>query len=108
MNNELEGVNGNEKNFQTEIFSNDGYCQNGVDVQCECKLEVHSEGEEEEECVVRQQMTETYVEFAIKDESTEPKGTTDDERYVLLVEVYTDLLQYHYSCVVRLGKIKSD
>jgi hypothetical protein len=84
MNTELETRNGNEKNIQTAVFSNDDYCQNGVDIQCEFKVEVHSEGEDGEECVVRQQMTEKYVEFPMKNENTDPKGTTDDERYVLL------------------------
>jgi len=59
MNTEFEIINGNEKNFQTEVFTNN-YCQNGVDIQYECKLEVHSEGEDGEECVVRQDMSEKY------------------------------------------------
>jgi hypothetical protein len=29
-------------------------------------------------------MTEKYVSVAIKNESTDPKGTTEDERYVLV------------------------
>lgn len=84
MNNEFEVVNGNEKNIQTGVFTHGDYCQNGVDIQCECKLEVHSEGEDGEECVIKQHMREKYVEFEMKHENTDPKGTTDDERYVLL------------------------
>jgi hypothetical protein len=81
MNTEFETVNGNKESIQTEVFTNDNYCQNGVDIQYECKLEVHSEGEE---CVVTQDMTEKYVEFEMNHENIDPKGTTDDERCVLL------------------------
>jgi hypothetical protein len=84
MNTEFEVVNRSEKNIQTEVVTNDNYCQNGVDIQYECKLEVHSEGEDGEECVVTQDMTEKYVEFEMNHENTDPKGTTDDERCVLL------------------------
>jgi hypothetical protein len=97
MNTELERLNGNEKNIQTEVFSNDDYHQSGVDIQCACKLEVHSEGEDGEECVVRQQMTEKYVEFAMKNENADPTGTTDDERYVpLKCRVYSLGSQQHH------------
>jgi hypothetical protein len=84
MNNEFEIVNGNEKNIQTEVLTHDDYCQNGVNIQGECKLEVHSEGEDGEECGVRQHITKKYVQFEMKYENIDPKGTTDDERYVLL------------------------
>ena len=84
MNTEFEIVNGDEKNIQTEVFTNDNYCQSGVDIQYECKLEVHSEGEDGEERVVTQAMTEKYVEFEMNHENIDPKGTTDDERCVLL------------------------
>jgi hypothetical protein len=88
MNIELEKISGNrdEDVIQTRLNFNDG-CQNEVDIQFECKLEVHSEGEDEQECVAKQQMTEKYVGVEIKNESTDPKGATEDERYVL-VEVW--------------------
>jgi hypothetical protein len=85
MNTEFQIVTGNKKNIQTEVFTNDDNCQNGVDIQYECKLEVHSEGEDGEECVVTQHMTEKYGEFEMNHENTDPKGTTDDERCVLLM-----------------------
>lgn len=84
MNTEFETVNGKEESIQTEVFTNDNYCQNGVDIQYECKVEVHSEGEDGEECVVTQDMTEKYVGFEMNHENIDPKGTTDDERCVLL------------------------
>jgi hypothetical protein len=82
MNIELEKIGeSREYNIQPRQNFNDGY-QNEVDIQFECKLEVHSEGEDEQETVAKQQMTEKYVGAAIKNESTDPKGTTEDERYV--------------------------
>jgi hypothetical protein len=94
MNTEFETVNGsNEENIQTGVHSNDDDCHNGeLDIQFECKQEVHSEGEDEEKCAVKQQMTENYAGVAVKEESCDPKGTTEDERYVLLVEMQLKLV----------------
>jgi hypothetical protein len=85
MNIELEKNCGNreEGDIQTGLNFDDG-CQNEVDIQFECKLEIHSEGEDEEECVSKYQMTEKYLGVEIKNESTESTGATEDERYVLI------------------------
>jgi hypothetical protein len=89
MNIELEKISDSREddNIQTRPNFNDGYQNGEVDIQFECKLEIHSEGEDEQDCVAKQQMTEKYVGVAIKNESSDPKGTTEDERYVL-VEIW--------------------
>ncbi|XP_069691009.1 zinc finger protein 420-like [Periplaneta americana] len=80
MNVELEEGNARKEGdgIQVEICYNDGRCQNNnVDTQFECKSEVLSENEEE--CMDKDQMTSNFVETAIKEEYSDPKGTTEDE-----------------------------
>lgn len=92
MNIELEKISDSreEDNIQTRLNFNDRYQNGEVDIQFECKLEIHSEGEDEQECVTKQQMKKQYIGVAIKNESTDPKGTTEDERYVLVEVGNTD------------------
>jgi hypothetical protein len=87
MNTTSETANGcKEENIQTGVISNDD-CHNGeLDTEFECKQEVHSEGEDEQKSVAKQ-ITENLAGAAVKEENSDPKGTTEDERYVLLVEV---------------------
>jgi hypothetical protein len=89
MSTEFETVNGsNEVNVQTGVIPSDDNCHNDeLDIQFECKQEVHSDGEDEQTCVAKQQMTENYAGVAVKEEDGDPKGTTEDERYLLSVEV---------------------
>jgi hypothetical protein len=111
MNTELRKVNGNkEENCQTAVICKDDGYQNGTfDPQFECKLEVHSEGEDEQEYVTKQQMTGNYVGIAVKEENTDPKGTTEDETYVLLIEVPYHITSGRFlkpQCsLVRLSKV---
>lgn len=115
MNTESETVNGiNEENIQSGAISNDD-CHNGeLDTQFECKQEIHSEGEDEQTCVDKQQMTVNYTEVSIKEESNDPKGTTEDERYILLDKIHNRSPQpyhisgkfFHHSTPLWLGWVK--